>query len=192
MNYEINDKVFETFPVLETERLTLRNFTKEDAADYFFMRSNEQVMQFIDIERQKSVEDTEKMIERIIQMFSDKSAINWIIEDKNSKAFLGYCLLFKFELINSRAEIGYALKPEYWGKQIAKEAIEKLIEFGFGEMNLHSICANINPGNISSRKVLEKCGFKKEAYFRENYFYNGIFLDSEIYCLLKSDLKIRP
>ena len=69
MNCEINDKVFDSFPVLKTERFNLRSFTKDDTADFFFMRSNEEVMKFIDIARHKTTEDTEKMIEKIFQMF---------------------------------------------------------------------------------------------------------------------------
>ena len=191
MDNDINDKVFNEFPVLQTERFNLRSFTKDDTADFFFMRSSEEVMQFIDIARHKTAEDTEKMIDKIFQMFKEKTGINWIIEDKISKAVAGYCLLFKIDRTNCRAEIGYALKPEFWGKGIAKEVIDKMSEFGFNEMNLHSIEANINPNNINSRKVLVKAGFKKEANFRENYFYNGRFLDSEIYCMIESDFKNR-
>jgi ribosomal-protein-alanine N-acetyltransferase len=54
-------------------------------------------------------------------------------------------------------------------------------------MNLHSIEANINPENIASRKLLEKTGFVREAYFKENYFFNGKFIDSEIYSLLNKN-----
>lgn len=45
----------------------------------------------------------------------------------------------------------------------------------------------INPGNHNFRAILKKMGFQQEAYFRENYFYNGAYLDSEIYALLSSD-----
>jgi ribosomal-protein-alanine N-acetyltransferase len=64
-----------------------------------------------------------------------------------------------------------------------------LLKFGFRGLNLHSIEANINPQNENSKGVLEKIGFQKEAYFRENYYYKEKFLDSEIYCLLENDLK---
>lgn len=54
-------------------------------------------------------------------------------------------------------------------------------------MKFHRIEANMNPNNILSIKLLEKLGFKKEAYFRENFFYNGKFLDSVIYSMIESD-----
>jgi len=56
-------------------------------------------------------------------------------------------------------------------------------------MKLHSIEANVNPLNEKSKKVLERVGFKKEAYFRENYLFDGKFLDSVIYSLLEKDLQ---
>ena len=69
------------------------------------------------------------------------------------------------------------------------EAMTKLIGFGFKELHLHSIEANINTNNRNSEKLLLKFGFKKEAYFRENYLFEGEFLDSIIYSLLESDIK---
>jgi [ribosomal protein S5]-alanine N-acetyltransferase len=69
------------------------------------------------------------------------------------------------------------------------EAMRTIFKFGFDELNLHSLEANINPLNNNSRAVLKKMGFQKEAYFRENYYYNGDYLDSEIYSLLNSDFQ---
>ena len=66
-----------------------------------------------------------------------------------------------------------------------KEALLKIIDFGFDEMNLHSIEANINPGNAASAMLLESAGFIKEAYFKEDYFFNGAFHDTIIYSRLK-------
>jgi ribosomal-protein-alanine N-acetyltransferase len=65
-----------------------------------------------------------------------------------------------------------------------------MVRFGFKEMNLHSIEANVNPLNERSQKVLERVGFKREAYFRENYLFDGKFLDSVIFSLLEKDLTI--
>lgn len=66
------------------------------------------------------------------------------------------------------------------------EALTAIIAFAFEEMKLHSIEANINPLNEASRKLLMKQGFVKEAYFREDYYFNGKFLDSEIYSLVST------
>ena len=59
-----------------------------------------------------------------------------------------------------------------------------VLPVGFDQVGLHSIEANVSPENIASRRLLEKFGFKQEAYFKENYYFNGEFLDSVIYSLL--------
>jgi ribosomal-protein-alanine N-acetyltransferase len=77
------------------------------------------------------------------------------------------------------------LLPEFHGKGIITEAIKVVVKYGFEVMQLHSIEAVIDPRNYASEKVLQKCGFIKEAHFLENELYNGNFLDTVIYSLLK-------
>ncbi|MNL39613.1 ribosomal-protein-S5-alanine N-acetyltransferase [compost metagenome] len=76
------------------------------------------------------------------------------------------------------------LHPDHWRKGILSEGLSAVVDFGFNAIGLHSICANINPGNEASRQLLIKHGFVKEAYFKEDYYFEGKFLDSEIYGLL--------
>ncbi|MCP3942478.1 MAG: GNAT family N-acetyltransferase [Desulfobacteraceae bacterium] len=187
MNYEIDDNVFGEFPVLETKRLLLRKFTMSDAPDFFEMRSDENIMKYLARPYQKSVSEAEKMIENSIKSFKEKAGINWVIEEKSLKKFVGYIGFWQLMRESIRAEIGYALKPAFWGKGIMPEAISKVVQFGFDELSLHGIEANINPGNAGSIRALEKMGFKKEAHFRENFLYDGKYLDSVIYCLLETD-----
>ena len=77
------------------------------------------------------------------------------------------------------------LLPEIHGKGIASEAVEIVVGFGFNEMKLHSIEAVIDPRNGASEKVLQKNGFVKEGYLKENEFFDGKFLDTVIYSRLK-------
>ena len=65
------------------------------------------------------------------------------------------------------------------------EVLDTIIDYGFTKIGLHSIEANVNPENQASIRLLEKHGFAREAYFRENYYFNGNFLDSAIYSLIK-------
>lgn len=185
MNNKINDDIFSVFPILETERLLLAEFEKSDAEELFKIRSDERVLKFLDRDSHKSVEESELMIEGMIKSYKSKEGINWIIRETNSPDVVGYIGYWRIIRNNVRAEIGYAMKPEYWGKGYMQEALTKVIDFGFNEFCLHSIEANVNPDNASSIKLLEKCGFKREAYFKEDYFYNGEFLDSAIYSLLE-------
>lgn len=76
------------------------------------------------------------------------------------------------------------LHPDYWRKGIISEALKRTIDFGFENMNLHTIKANINVENDASRQMLIKHGFVKEAHFKQDFYFRGQFLDSEIYGLL--------
>ncbi|MBP6649301.1 MAG: GNAT family N-acetyltransferase, partial [Bacteroidia bacterium] len=76
------------------------------------------------------------------------------------------------------------LHPDYQKQGIMAEALLKVLDYGFKTMKLHSVEANVNPENAGSINLLEKSGFVREAYFRENYYYDGKFLDSAIYSLL--------
>ena len=78
------------------------------------------------------------------------------------------------------------LNPKFWKKGIMKEALLRVIDFGFDEMKLHSIEANINPDNEASAKILESTGFVKEAYFKEDFFFEGTFRDTIIYSRLQN------
>jgi ribosomal-protein-alanine N-acetyltransferase len=64
------------------------------------------------------------------------------------------------------------------------EAIQAVLNYGFSELKLHSVEANINPVNEASRRLLEKNNFVKEAHFKENYYFNGSFSDSAVYSLI--------
>ena len=188
MNYKINDNVFNLFPKLETKRLLLEEFKITDGQDLFNIRSDDMVMKYLDRDNHKSIKDSEVMISGIIKSYIDKSGLNWIIREKNSLKVVGYIGYWRLIREGVRAEIGYALNPDYWGKGLMFEALTKVIEFGFDEFGLHSIEGNVNPDNVSSIRLLQKLGFKKEAYFREDYLYNGKYLDSAIYSLLETDI----
>jgi ribosomal-protein-alanine N-acetyltransferase len=188
MKNEINKNIFKSFPELETERIRLRKIYPDDANEIFLIRSNDKIMRFLDIPRHYSISDSQKLIKTAEESYKKETGINWAIIEKLSNSFIGYIGFIRIYSEHCRAEIGYVLKPEYWGKGFMYETINRLVRFGFKEMNLHSIEANVNPLNERSQKVLGRVGFKKEAYFRENYLFDGKFLDSEIYSLLEKDL----
>ena len=154
----------------------------------FDIRTNELVNKYLDREPEHTLDEVLNHIKRVQLSFDEKSGINWVLYTKTENKLIGYVGLWRFEKEHNRAEIGYVLHPVYWGKGFMKEAIDRVALFAFGPLEFHSIEANINPGNASSENVLKKCGFKKEAYFRENYFYKGKYLDSVIYSLLKKDI----
>lgn len=176
---------FSVFPTLYTERLILKEITVQDAAALYAIRSNPTIMQFIDRPIPKSLEEVLALIEKMALMKTNGEGISWGIFKKETPTMqIGNIGFFKIMAEHYRAEVGYMLNTDEHQKGIMFEALEKVIEFGFKNIQLHSIEANINPQNIASQKLLEKAGFVMEAYFKENYFFNGQFIDTAIYSLL--------
>ncbi len=177
---------FSVFPEIQTARLVLRKVTAKDAPEVFKLRSDEQVMQYIDKERAATVLDGEVFITRIILSLNNNDGITWAITLKeNPQTLIGTIGYWRLIKEHYRAEIGYMLKPDYWKKGIMKEALEKVIEFGFNELKLHSIEAQINPENSPSAGILISNGFVKEAHFKEDYLFNGVFKDTVVFSRLQ-------
>ena len=178
---------FHPFPELETGRLLLRKITPQDAPEIFFLRSNADVMKYIDRERAKSVKDAEEFIKKIINDILANDAIIWSIDLKeNPGKLIGTICLWQFQKEHFRAETGYVLHPDHWRKGYMKEALEKVLDFGFDTLKLHSIEAHIAPANTASATLLESTGFVREAYFKENFYFRGNFLDTAVYSKLKN------
>lgn len=102
---------------------------------------------------------------------------------------IGTMGFWRFDERNARGELSYELHTAYHRQGFMTEAAQAICRFAFTDLKLHSIEANIDPRNQASANLLERIGFKREAYFRENYFLDGKFYDSVIYCLLERDLQ---
>ncbi len=177
---------FTPFPEIRTARLLLRRIVQQDVAMILEMRSDEQVMKYIDKERASTMEDAQKFFTMIEESLEKNDGITWCIslleEPQKMIGSIGYWRIIKQHY---RAEIGYMLHHSYWGKGLMQEAISAVIEYGFGPLKLHSIEAHINPANAASAGILEKNNFVREAYFKEDFFFRGKFLDTAIYSRLK-------
>jgi [ribosomal protein S5]-alanine N-acetyltransferase len=182
----MNDAVFDQFPVIVTERLVLREITRDDIDRVFKIYSDQEVVKYLGKDVYKSIDEAEYYVTRERKAFEEKKGIRWAISLKNDNSLIGCIGYWRILKEHFRAEVGYHLSPEFWRKGIMTEAFSTLIKFAFHEMNLHSIEANIDPDNYPSERLLKKLGFKQEALFKENYFYNGKFIDSAIYSLLNS------
>ncbi|WP_199140702.1 GNAT family N-acetyltransferase [Pedobacter sp. ASV12] len=176
---------FPEFPVLETERLLLREHRSSDADILFDMRTNEEVMRYINRPRPKGLQDVQDLIALIQENTLAGKSLPWVMALKDRpEQMIGSIGYWRIDSDNHRGEFGYMLHPDYWRQGFTSEAASKTLAFGFETIGLHSMQAIISPDNDASRQLLLKHGFVKEAYFKQDYYFNGQFLDSEIYSLL--------
>ncbi len=183
---EIN---FHPFKNLETERLLLRRVSKDDLNEILELRGNPETMKFIPRPLVKTEEDALNHFKMIDEKIEKNEGINWAITVRGNPKLIGIIGHYRIQPENHRCEIGYMILPQYKGQGIVTEAIKAVLEYGFEDMNMHSIEAVIDPDNIASERVLQKNGFVKEAHILENEYYDGKFWDTVIYSILKRNFK---
>lgn len=162
----------------------MRSISLTDAPEMLYLRSHPQVMQYLDRAPTKTLEEAKQKIQEIMDLHASNGGINWSINLKPDTKMIGNIGIWRIQVEHYRGEIGYVLDPAYHQKGIMSEALQIVIDYAFHSMGLHSLEANVNPDNAASIALLEKNGFVKEAHFKENYFWDGKFIDSAIYCLV--------
>jgi ribosomal-protein-alanine N-acetyltransferase len=90
--------------------------------------------------------------------------IYWAICFKDNPKLISTTCLWNLNTDENKAEVGYELAPEHQGKGIAKEALTKIIKFGFDMMQLAKIEVYTHKENSASKKLLEKFGFVRDVY----------------------------
>lgn len=172
------------FPVLETERLILRQLTPNDAPDLFEYFSQEEVMEYYDLEAFQTLDDAQRIIQHFNGEFERGKGFRWALELKSEKKVIGTCGYHNWHREHFRAEIGYELNPLFWRQSYMKEAILPILTFGFESMRLHRVDAFIDPNNISSEKLLTSINFQEEGTLRDYFFEKGKFVDAKIFGLI--------
>lgn len=178
---------FSNFPVLETTNLLLREVVERDVEEVFLLRSDKDIMKYIPRPLAQTKEDAFERIRIFKENKENEEGINWAITQKGNDKMLGVIGVFRIEKENLRAEVGYMILPDYQGKGIIGEALEKVMDFAFKQVKLHSLTAIIDPRNTASERVLQRANFIKEAHFKEDCYHNGEFLDSVHYSILSTN-----
>jgi len=178
------DKInFTPFPNLTTERLVLRQVKTEDENEFFILKSDKRILEFLDY-KAKTFDEARQFLHKINDGIAKNEWILWAITLKNENKLIGTVCLWNINKEHSKAEIGYDLMPNYQGKGIMHEAVAAVVKYGFETMKLHSIVAFPNPNNLKSVKLLERNNFIKGGNFKENdhkkTLYNPITIMLEL------------
>lgn len=85
------------------------------------------------------------------------------------------------------AELGYWVAEDFWGKGIATAAVAGIATYAFSSLKFHRLFAGLMANNFASARVLEKCGFQREAVHRQGILKNGKLVDEFCYARLATD-----
>jgi len=169
----MTNRNFTPFPILTTERLTLRQLSIDDQQNIFALRSDKEINKYLDRQISKTIEDAIDFINKINDNIEKNNSIYWAITLTKTRTFVGTICLFDFSNEKNSCEIGYELMINFQGKGIMKEAAGKVIDYAFQTLQFQKIIAFTHNGNQSSTKLLKKFNFIKSIEAdKENSDFN--------------------
>ncbi len=179
----------QVFPVLETDRLVLREITVDDAAFWLRNFSDPDVVELTSFEPPADLEAAKaELVRYAVRPFEAGTGIRWGVALRPSHELvgtLGYHAWVREG--GNRARAGYDLLREHRGRGIMTEAMRAILAYGFGTMALNRVEVLIDPKNAPSIRLVERLGFRREGIFRENTYFRGRFIDDAVYALLANE-----
>ena len=179
--------IFIKIPTLETNRLILRKILVGDCADVYEYSSRPETSRYLLWNAHENPKYTKKYLSYLQTAYRNEEFFDFGLVDKESGKMIGTCGFTDFDMDNKSAEIGYVLNPDFWGKGLAREAIMRVMAFGFAELRLHRITAKIMTGNSASKRVAEKCGMRHESTHVESMRIKGNYETIEEYAILAKE-----
>ena len=161
------NKNLQTFPILISERLTLRKLSKKDSEEILQLRSSTEINKYLERKLSTTVEDALNFIKSINENEGEE-LFYWAITKTGEDKLIGTICLFNFVDDLKKCEIGYELLTEYHGYGIMFEAAKKVIEYAAKILELKTIDAIPHKENQSSTKLLEKLNFKSQDVVGHN------------------------
>jgi [ribosomal protein S5]-alanine N-acetyltransferase len=178
---------FSAFPTLAGARTVLRQLDPSDAVDLFAFRSDPEVQRYNSAPMQDPAEAT-ALIDELRAQYAAQQAVHWAVTLPGDPRVLGLMGLAAVDNYHSRAEIGYDLRRDHWGRGVATDAARAILTFGFISLDLHRVEAQTIADNHASVRLLQRLGFQLEGVRRDHSWEeDGSFHDSAVYGLLRHE-----
>jgi len=154
--------------LLDTERLTLREFRADDVDNLYRLDSDPRVMRYIGDGSVAARAAIPVAVARAKKYYRTYPGLGvWPAEDRATKAFIGWFCL-KYVPTTVEVEVGYRLLPDAWGSGYATEGARALMRHGFAGLGLTRIIGLTHPDNLASQRVLQKAGLRDAGW--GNYY----------------------
>lgn len=172
---------------IETPRLRLRAAREDDAPALLEIFADNEVTQYWSSRPWTELAQAQERIARDLQALDSGADLVLMIERAEDQRLIGRCTLFRIDRDCRRAEVGYALTRPAWGQGYVNEAMRALLRYGFEQLELNRVEADVDPRNTASMRVLQRLGFQQEGLLRERWIVGGEVSDSAMFGLLRSE-----
>lgn len=174
-------------PTLVAPRLQLRWIEPADLDDLYGVFSDPDVTRYWSHLAWTNPDEATIYLEAIQQGFQQGNLFQWGIALRGDDRIIGSTTLYDIDHAQGRAELGFALARDHWGRRYGREALTVLLDHAFGPMAMRRIEADVDPRNLPSLRTLEALGFRREGYLRQRWQVGGELQDSVLMGLLASD-----
>ncbi len=160
--------------VIETERLALRTWRKEDKAPFAEMNADPEVMRYFPKALDRAGSDA--LVEKIMGLMAENGFGLWAAEEKERGEFAGF-IGFHPATFPARftpcIEIGWRLRRASWGKGLATEGASACLGYGFSKLGLTDIFSFTASTNAPSINVMRKIGLRERGTFEHPNIAEG-------------------
>jgi [ribosomal protein S5]-alanine N-acetyltransferase len=177
---------FTMFIRLETERLIIQPFVKENAPRISELANDKDLASILGLPHPYQLKDAEEWIAIQPEQIRKGTEYPLTITHREFGEVIG-TITIRIDKSNNKGELGYWIGKEYWGNGFATEAVNKMIDFGFNHLHLNKIWASAISRNHASSIVLQKAGLQKEGVLRQNRLLHGKYEDVDVYGLLREE-----
>ena len=176
---------------LETKRLVLRRFREEDALPAFQnWESDEKVTEFLRWRPCKTIEETKDILDHWIDSYRRPDFYQWAILCKDvPDEPIGSISAVEICERTAAVEIGYCIGRNWWNRGIVTEAFRGVIPFFFERVGANRICAQHDPANPGSGRVMIKSGLRYEGTLRQADYSNRGIVDAAVYGILAKEYR---
>ncbi len=175
-------------PTITTERLLLRPATQGDLSFVLTLFSRSETNRYSSYGDISTPKEAKQLFDAFLKPGSD-THFRLVVDLRGTGEPVGTIGLYAYSEQNRRAELGYDLLREHWGKGLTTEAVIAVLRYAFEELKLNRVEAKTDSENVASIRVLEKSGFIREGLLRQRYNYKGGFHDEVFYGILVGDLR---
>jgi len=173
---------------IETERLILRRFTRDDAdMAYKNWMGDPEVTEFLRWEHHSDVSVTREVISEFADSYDDPAFYNWAIVIKDSGDVIGFIGCAWMDERIHMIHTFYCIGKAWWGGGIVTEAYTAVVRYFFEKVGANRIEAYHDPRNPASGKVMQKCGLTCEGTLRGADYNNKGIVDAVVYGILRED-----
>ena len=148
---------------LETARLRLRRFQREDAESCLRnWAADEAVFQHIS-QTPMTPAEMDAFLAGADEAYASPATYYWAIERKDAPGVIGEIFVDDFSQRNGWCEVDYKLGSAFWGRGYAPEALQAAIRYLFDQIGFHRIQAKCSVCNAASERVMQKAGMQREG-----------------------------